>query len=195
MRVSNVIHNGEFTKFPLETLNYLLDILSTGSQNTEIHATRYDVVDSPFMRPEDSEMIANICSFERVEEAINEFQPVKAPGPNGLHPVLLQKVWNPLKGYSHVILQACLRHSYVPSAWKDGTGIFLPKPGKESYFEAKSFRMISLTSFRLKWLERLILYHINEDNNVLAKLCALQMPTDFALVFLRKLHCINLCTV
>ena len=30
VRVSNVIkHNGEFTKFPLETLNYLLDILST----------------------------------------------------------------------------------------------------------------------------------------------------------------------
>ena len=34
--------------------------------------------------------------------------------------------------------------------------------------------MITLTSFLLKWLERLILYHINEDNNVQAKLCALQ---------------------
>ena len=33
VRVSNVVkHNGEFTKSPLETLNYLLDILSTGSQ-------------------------------------------------------------------------------------------------------------------------------------------------------------------
>ena len=44
------------------------------------------------MRPEDTEMIANICSLERMEEAtINEFQPFKAPGPDGLYPVLLQK--------------------------------------------------------------------------------------------------------
>ena len=34
--------------------------------------------------------------------------------------------------------------------------------------------MITLTSFLLKWLERLILYHINEDNNVQAKLSASQ---------------------
>ena len=34
--------------------------------------------------------------------------------------------------------------------------------------------MITLTSFQLKWLERLILYHINEDNNVQAKLFASQ---------------------
>ena len=64
VRVSNVIkHNGELTKSPLETLNYLLDILSPGSQQTENHATRYDLADKPFMRPEDTEMIANICSF------------------------------------------------------------------------------------------------------------------------------------
>ena len=64
----------------------------------------------------------------------------------------------------------------MPSAWKEGIGIFLPKPGKESYFETtrKSFRMITLTSFQLKWLERLILNLINENNNVQAKLSASQ---------------------
>ena len=55
------------------------------------------------------------------------------------------------------------RHRYI-----------FPKPGKESYFEAKSFLMITLTSFQLKWLERLILCHINEDNNVQVKLSASQ---------------------
>ena len=43
------------------------------------------------MRPKDTEIIANICSFERMEEAINQFQPFKAPGPDGLYPVLVQK--------------------------------------------------------------------------------------------------------
>ena len=95
VRVSNVIkHNGEFTKPPLETLNYLLDILSPGSQQIENHATRSDLVDNTFIRPEDTEMIANICSFKRLGAAINEFQPFKAPGPDGLYPVLLQKGWN-----------------------------------------------------------------------------------------------------
>ena len=117
-------------------------------------------------------MIANICSFERMEAAINEFQTFKAPAPHGLYPVLLQKGWNQLKGYYHVIFQACLRHSYVPLAWKEGTCIFLLNP--ESYFEVKTFHMITLTSFQLKWLVRLILYHINEDNNVQAKLSASQ---------------------
>ena len=175
VRVSNVIkHNEEFKKSPQQTLNYLVNILSPGSQQTENHETRYDLVDNPFMRPEDTEMIANICSFECMEAAITQFQPVKAPGPDGLYPVLLQKGWNQLKGHYHVIFQACLRHSYVPSAMKEGTGTFLPKPGKESYFEAKFFRMITLTSFQLKWLQRLIVYHINEDNNVQAELSASQ---------------------
>ena len=92
VRVSNVIkHQGEFTKSPLEALNYLLDILSPDSQQIENHATRSDLVDNPFMRPEDTEMIVNIRSFRSMEVAINKFQPFKAPGPDGLYPVLLQK--------------------------------------------------------------------------------------------------------
>ena len=175
VRVSNVItRNGEFTKSPGETLNCMLDILSPDTQQTENYATVYDLVDNPFMRPEDTEMIANICSLERMEAALNEFQPFIAPELDGLYPELLQKVWNQLKRYYVVIVQACLRHNCVPLAWKVGTGIFLPKPGKESYFEAKSLRTITLTSFQVKWLERVILYHINEDNNVQAKLSASQ---------------------
>ena len=92
VRVSSVIkQNEEFTKSPQETLKYMLDILSPGSQQTENHATGYDLVDNQFMRPDDTKMIANISSFERMQAAINKFQPFKAPGPDGLYPVLLQK--------------------------------------------------------------------------------------------------------
>ena len=78
-------------KSPPEALNYLMDISSPGREQTENRATRSNLVDKPFMRPEDTEVIANICSFERMEAAINKFQPFKAPGPDGLFPVLLQK--------------------------------------------------------------------------------------------------------
>ena len=59
-------------------------------------------------------------------------------------------------------------------AWKKGTGVFLPKPGKENYFEIKFFRLITFTSFQLKWLERLILYHLNDDTTLQVRLSAAQ---------------------
>ena len=91
------------------------------------------------MRAEDTEMIANIRSFERMEAAINELQPFKAPEPDGLYPVLLKKGWNQLKGYYHVIFQACLRHSYVPLAWKVGTGLFLPNPERKAILKLNPY--------------------------------------------------------
>ena len=53
---------------------------------------------------------------------------------------------------------------YVKLAWKEGSDIF--SPNLESYFEAKFFSMITLASFQLKWLEKPISHHINEDNNL-----------------------------
>ena len=58
--------------------------------------------------------------------------------------------------------------------------------------------MITLTSFQLKWLEKLVLYQINEDNNVQAKLSASQygfragVATETALhEFVRRVeHCL-----
>ena len=50
-----VKRNGEFTKSPLQTLNYLRDILSQGSQQIENHAIRSDLVNNPFMRPKDND--------------------------------------------------------------------------------------------------------------------------------------------
>ena len=86
-------------------------------EETENRATGYNLVNIPFTRPVDTEIIANICSFERMEAAINKLQPFKVSGPEGLYPALLQKGWNQLKGYYHVIFQACLRHSNSMCHW------------------------------------------------------------------------------
>ena len=63
-------YNGEFTKSAQETLNYLFDILLPGIQLTENHATGYDLVDNPFIRPDDTKMIANISSRGGVLEDV-----------------------------------------------------------------------------------------------------------------------------
>ena len=84
VRVSTVIKlSGESTKPPIETLNFLLVILSPGSQQTENQATRSDLVGNPFMRLEDTEMIANICSFERRKQLLTNFNHSKLQGQTG----------------------------------------------------------------------------------------------------------------
>ena len=66
----------------LLTINGLVPTYA-GSQQTENHATGYDLVDNPFMRPEATEMIANICSLERMEAVITEFYHSKLQGQTG----------------------------------------------------------------------------------------------------------------
>ena len=50
--------------------------------------------------------------------------------------------------------------------------------------------MITLTSFQLKWLEKLVLYHINEDNNVQAKLSGVATETALHEFVRRVEHCL-----
>jgi hypothetical protein len=45
---------------------------------------------------------------------------------------------------------------YIPLAWRVVRVIFIPKPGSDSYELTKSFTPISLTSFFLKTMERLM---------------------------------------
>jgi hypothetical protein len=46
--------------------------------------------------------------------------------------------------------------AYVPAIWHQVKVVFIPKAGKNSYTGPRDFRPISLTSFLLKTLERLV---------------------------------------
>ena len=82
--------------------------------------------------------------------------PFKSPGEDGIFAALLQQgiiyLLNPIK----CIYQASLALGYIPIAWRIARVAFIPKPGKIDYTTAKSFRPISLTSFLLKGLEKLV---------------------------------------
>jgi hypothetical protein len=56
------------------------------------------------------------------------------------------------------IFAACLVYGYITLAWRAVRVIFIPKPGRDSYELAKSFRPISLTSFFLKTMEKPVAY-------------------------------------
>ena len=59
---------------------------------------------------------------------------------------------------------------YIPEIWRHSSGIFLPKPGKDDYYNPKSYRTITLAPVPLKWMERVILWHMETDLKIYSKL-------------------------
>lgn len=111
----------------------------------------------------DWELAKQIVTVNRIKWAINQFAPYKSAGEDGIFPALLQKGLEVLGIPLCSIFRACISLGYTPEAWRIAKVVYIPKPGRTSYAEAKSFRPISLTSFLLKTLERLIDRHIRDD--------------------------------
>ncbi|GBP08776.1 Retrovirus-related Pol polyprotein from type-1 retrotransposable element R1 [Eumeta japonica] len=92
--------------------------------------------------------------------AITSFYPYKSPGPDGIIPADLQHNMDVIIPWLLEIYGACLLWSYIPVEWTRSNVTFIPKGGRSSHMEAKDYRPISLTSFLLKTLERIMDLHL-----------------------------------
>lgn len=100
-------------------------------------------------------------SVDLVRLSLKKFKPFKAPGPDGIKPVVFRHLPISFLVFLTFIYKACLHFHYTPYLWKLTRVIWLPKPGKECYLDPKSFRPISLSNFLLKGLERLITWRMD----------------------------------
>ena len=103
-----------------------------------------------------------IASPARVRWALKSFNPFKSPGPDGIYPALLQRAGDPIIGALVRLARASLTLGYVPKAWRGTRVIFIPEAGKNRWTSPKDFRPISLTSFVLKTVERLVDRYIRD---------------------------------
>ena len=108
-----------------------------------------------------SDMAAAFITSERVSEAIHTFGSHKAAGPDGFKPCVLQHLGPVTVSRLTNRYKASYLLGYMPKVWRKSRVIFIPKAGKSDYSEARSFRPITLTSFMVKTLERVVLWHIN----------------------------------
>ncbi len=83
------------------------------------------------------------------------FMPYEVPDPDGIYPVCLQKLLDIIIKYLTKVFRGPLAMDHIPVPWKDVRVVLIPKPGKEACL-TKSYRPISLSSFTLKTLERLL---------------------------------------
>jgi ribonuclease HI len=111
---------------------------------------------------EEKAEIEEAVSDTRISWAIDELGSFKSPGEDGIFPALIQKVKEDLVPILKVLYRHSLRMGYIPESWRGTMVTFLPKVGKGTYDRAKSYRPISLMSFILKILEKLIDKKIRE---------------------------------
>ena len=101
----------------------------------------------------------NIFTPEKVDWAVRSFHPLKAPGGDQIFPALLQKSLEHIRGTLTLLFRASYTWAYIPEGWRKVNVVFLPKPGKTGD-NAKSYRPISLSSFILKTMEKMLDLHI-----------------------------------
>ena len=139
-----------------ESLNLLLEQFFPSISNPELTASDHRAIDAP--------LFGQVCSLDLVKRAVNTFKPYKSPGPDGIYPCMLQHACKDgaFALFLASLLRDCFTHGYIPHGWRQARVAFIPKPGRGDYTEVRAFRPISLTSFLLKLMERLILWRLQE---------------------------------
>lgn len=150
-------NDGTWTSTSEELLENLLDTHFPGCSGVEENTT------SPRVQPAvdgNWDLISSIVNRRKTKWAIRSCSPYKSAGLDGIRPIMLQKTLRHIAPWLVSIYRSCLWLGYVPIAWREVRVIFIPKAGKASHSAAKDYRPISLSSFMLKILERLLDIHI-----------------------------------
>ena len=155
--------SGEYTKDENSLLAFLLEThfpgctVNDGFEDNENEMRLSDVSESIIQKAR------YIASQQRVRWAIKSFSPFKSAGVDGIFPALLQEGIEVLIEPLHNIFTSCLALGYIPKKWREVRVTFIPKPGRVDYEQAKNHRGISLSSFLLKTLERLVDLYIRDS--------------------------------
>ncbi|XP_015190396.1 PREDICTED: uncharacterized protein LOC107073922 [Polistes dominula] len=146
--------NGEQLEKHKDILAHLLEVHFPGSDQVEHNPLIQGELRAT--RPGDWTTAAAVVTYGRIRWALDSFDGYKSPGTDGLFPALLQNGGDGLVKHLICVFRACLALRYVPKPWREVKIVFILKTGKDKYDQAKAFRPISLTSFLLKTLERLV---------------------------------------
>ncbi len=156
--------NGKFTESAGETLDLLLQTHFPGCINITDPERCPDPAygSSPRASREGWALANRIITLTRLKWAINKFSPYKSPGGDGIYPAMLQNVSHPVLLIICELFRASVAFGHVPRVWRISRVVFIPKRGRRDYSQAKAFRHISLSSFLLKTVEKLVERYIRD---------------------------------
>ena len=123
--------------------------------------TPVQVLADPLPQDLEEDPIMELLTPSIVRNALRSFGPKKAAGPDGLRPNVLRSLGWEAIGLLTEIYRESISTAVIPRSFLHMSVSFIPKkkPDKSS---PKSFRPITLASFLLKGLERIVQWHFNE---------------------------------
>jgi len=146
--------NGEWTNNAMESLSTLMEVHFPGNEDPSTISNK---------QSQRRRIPPGLLTKQRLDWAIDSFDPYKSPGLDMVFPAMIQKAKTVLSHWLMAIYRGCLELNYVPESWRAAKVVFIPKVGKSSHCGPKDYRPISLTSFLLKILERVIEIWIREN--------------------------------
>ncbi len=74
-------------------------------------------------------MAWQVVTEDKVRWAVNSFVPYKAPGPDGIYPICLQKGLDLIIKYLIKVYRGSIAMGHIPKSWDDARVVLIPKPG------------------------------------------------------------------
>lgn len=145
--------DGTYTQSSEESNNLLMDTHFPGSveinpQSICNQHSNYNYINH--------NLFPGLISEDKVRWAISSFEPFKSPGPDGIFSKMLQILINKITPILVEVYTMCIKTNTIPNKWKEVKVVFIPKAGKVNHSKAKDYRPISLSSFLMKVLERIL---------------------------------------
>jgi hypothetical protein len=111
----------------------------------------------------DWNLAKRVINQSKIRWALSTFKPFNSAGTDEIIPAFLQQGAEHLVPHLCCIFRACMAYGFIPMAWRQVKVTFILNPGKLDYTEAKAYRPISLSSFLLKTMEKLVDRHIRDS--------------------------------
>ena len=113
-------------------------------------------------------------TVKKVKSAFTHMGSYKSAGPDGFKPIIIKHFGPIALKCINNIFQAIYSTGYIPIEFRKSKVVFIPKPLKNDYGEAGSFRPISLTQFLFKAMERIIEWSLREHDDKLGQISEFQ---------------------
>jgi len=102
-----------------------------------------------------------VFSLDKVHLALQSFSNFKAVRPDGIRPIMIRHLGPLALQCDTNIYRASYLLGYVPQSLRKAKVVFILKVGKNDYSDHHSFHPITLFSFLLKGMERILMWHLN----------------------------------
>ena len=133
--------------------------------------TKEDLDNIPDFKKQTDKMMEELeITKEKIFKVLKNLKTNKSPGPDGLHPKVLNEVKDEIVTPLFIIFTASIETGEVPQDWKDAHISAIFKKGERK--QPSNYRPVSLTSIVCKILETIIREHIVEfmkENNLFSK--------------------------